>query len=98
MRRLPRDHRSHGARAREFDPIGRWRDTGCRSADRREHDAAGGIPISGPTRIARRAAARPELFVPTFTQKLMVYALGRRLEAEDMPTLRRIVREAASDD
>jgi hypothetical protein len=28
----------------------------------------------------------------------MVYALGRRLEAEDMPTVRRIVRDAASDD
>jgi len=28
----------------------------------------------------------------------MVYALGRRLEAEDMPTVRRIVREAAGDD
>ena len=34
----------------------------------------------------------------TFTQKLMVYALGRRLEAGDMTTVRRIVREAASDD
>jgi hypothetical protein len=32
------------------------------------------------------------------TEKLMVYALGRRLEAEDMPTVRRIVREAARDD
>jgi hypothetical protein len=41
---------------------------------------------------------RPELFVSTFTEKLMVYALGRRLEAEDMPTVRRIVRDAASDD
>jgi len=41
---------------------------------------------------------RPELFVATLTEKLMVYALGRRLEAEDMPTVRRIVREAASDD
>ncbi len=28
----------------------------------------------------------------------MVYALGRRLEAEDMPTMRRIVREAARED
>jgi hypothetical protein len=42
--------------------------------------------------------ARPEIFVSTFTEKLMTYALGRRLEAEDMPTVRRIVREAAIDD
>jgi hypothetical protein len=42
--------------------------------------------------------SRPEIFVSTFTQKLMVYALGRRLEAEDMPTVRGIVEGAASND
>ena len=58
----------------------------------------GGIAISGPSGLREALLRRPELFVSTFTEKLMVYALGRRLEAEDMPTVRRIVREAASDD
>ena len=33
-----------------------------------------------------------------FTAKLLTYALGRGLEAYDMPTVRRIVREAEGDD
>ena len=33
-----------------------------------------------------------------FTEKLLTYALGRGLEAYDMPTVRRIVREAEGDD
>ena len=31
------------------------------------------------------------------TENLMTYALGRSLEYRDMPTVRRIVREAATD-
>ena len=96
VRRLPRDHRSAGARARELRsdrPLARH---GRRPADRRDHHAAGRHPDLGSERAcATRCSRRPELFVSTFTQKLMVYALGRRLEAEDMPTVRRIVREAA---
>jgi hypothetical protein len=37
---------------------------------------------------------RPELFVTALTEKLMVYALGRGLEASDAPAVRRIVRRA----
>jgi hypothetical protein len=32
--------------------------------------------------------------VQTLTEKLLVYALGRGLTAEDMPVVRKIVREA----
>jgi hypothetical protein len=38
---------------------------------------------------------KPVVIVETLTQKLMIYALGRGLQAEDMPTVRRIVRESA---
>ena len=34
----------------------------------------------------------------TVTEKLMTYALGRGLEVYDMPAVRGIVRDAASDD
>jgi len=33
----------------------------------------------------------------TITEKLMTYALGRGLEAYDMPAVRAIVREASKD-
>jgi hypothetical protein len=41
-------------------------------------------------------AGHREDFVRTFTEKLLAYALGRGLEPTDMPAVRRIVRDAAS--
>src|SRR5204862_391443 len=82
----------------KFDAIGRWRDADAGQPIDASTTLPGGIAISGPSGLREALVSRPELFVSTFTEKLMVYALGRRLEAEDMPTVRRIVREAARDD
>ena len=40
--------------------------------------------------------AQPDQFPRTVTEKLMAYALGRRLEYYDEPTVRKIVRDAAA--
>ena len=37
-------------------------------------------------------------FVPTLTEKMLTYALGRGLEPTDMPAVRAIVRDAAKND
>ena len=37
---------------------------------------------------------RPELFVSAFTEKLMMYALGRNVQYYDAPAIRSIVRAA----
>ena len=42
--------------------------------------------------------SRQDLFVETFTERLLTYALGRGVEEYDRPVIRRIAREAASDD
>jgi len=42
--------------------------------------------------------SRPDQFVQTLTEKLMTFALGRPLRHQDMPTVRAIVRQAASED
>jgi hypothetical protein len=86
-----------GLALENFDPIGRWRETDSGQPIDATTTLPGGIPISGPSGLRDAILGRPELFVSTLTEKLMVYALGRRLEAEDMPTVRRIVREAARD-
>ena len=39
-----------------------------------------------------------DLFVQTFAEKLLTYALGRSLEPADMPAVREIVRRAARDE
>jgi len=41
---------------------------------------------------------RDETLLRTFTRNLMAYAVGRRVEAYDMPTIRQIVRDAAQQD
>jgi hypothetical protein len=39
---------------------------------------------------------QPEQFPRTVTEKLMAYALGRRLDFYDKPAVRKIVRDAAA--
>jgi mono/diheme cytochrome c family protein len=87
-----------GLALENFDPIGRWRNTDSGQPIDATTTLPGGIAISGPGGLRQALLSRPEIFVSTLTEKLMVYALGRRLEAEDMPTVRRIVRDAARDD
>jgi hypothetical protein len=41
---------------------------------------------------------RREQFIQTVTEKLLIYALSRGVEYYDMPTVRRIVRDAAATD
>lgn len=41
---------------------------------------------------------RDDTLLLTFTRNLLAYAVGRRIEASDMPTVRRIVRDAAAQD
>jgi hypothetical protein len=41
---------------------------------------------------------RPDQFVQTFTEGLLVYATGRTLRHYDMPTVRRIVSGAAKNE
>lgn len=87
-----------GLALENFDAIGRWRDTDAGQPIDADATLPGNVTVTGPSGLREALLGRPEIFVTTFTEKLMVYALGRRLEAEDMPTVRQIVREAAKDD
>jgi hypothetical protein len=82
-----------------FDAIGQWRSVDRYAAT--PIDASGklvdGTPVTGPVDLRVALRHRPEQFVQTFTEKLMTYALGRSVEYYDMPTVRRIVRDAARD-
>lgn len=57
-----------------------------------------GSEISGPADLRAALVRRPEPFVRTFTENLMTYALGRRVEYYDMPAIRAISRAAAEED
>ena len=55
------------------------------------------LSISGPGDLRKALMKHPEQFVETMTEKMMTYALGRSVEYYDMPTIRKIVRDAARD-
>jgi mono/diheme cytochrome c family protein len=83
-----------------FDAIGGWR-----TIDRyagTDIDATGqladGRPVASPADLRQALAGDAEQFVQTFTEKLLMYALGRTVEHFDMPVVRSIVRETADDD
>jgi hypothetical protein len=56
-----------------------------------------GTPIPSPKALIEALLRRPEPMIRAFTQNLMAYALGRRVEYYDQPTVRAIVREAEKD-
>ena len=57
-----------------------------------------GTPLTGPADLRAALLSRPEVYYRVFTKNLMAYALGRRVEYYDMPTIRAITREAADND
>ena len=57
-----------------------------------------GTKVSSPEDLRRALLDLPIPLVRTFTENLMAYALGRRVEYYDMPTVRAISRVAAEND
>ena len=83
-----------------FDGLGRWRDSAGHGAG--PIDSSGVLPdgtkFEGPSGLRDVLLSKRDLFVETFTERLLTYAMGRGVEEYDRPVIRRIVREAASDD
>jgi hypothetical protein len=80
-----------------FDVVGGWRtiDEAGKPVDASGMTATG-ESIDGLSGLRSVLLAQPDQFPRTVTEKLMAYALGRRLEYYDEPTIRKIVREAAA--
>jgi len=57
-----------------------------------------GTQISGPAGLRTALLAHSESLIRNFTENLMQYGLGRRIEYFDQPALRAIVRKAAAND
>ena len=79
-----------------FDVIGGWRTTDESGHPVDAHGTtAGGAAIDGLPGLRAALLAQPEQFPRTLTEKLLAYALGRRVESSDRPVVRKIVRDAA---
>jgi mono/diheme cytochrome c family protein len=90
-----------GLAMENFDAVGRWRarDGGSLGV---AIDASGelldGTKVDGVVSLRRALLRQPELFVGTVVEKLMTFALGRGVAADDMPSVRAIIREASGRD
>jgi hypothetical protein len=77
-----------------YDVIGAWRikDNGVAiDSNAKLYD---GTDLSGPASLREALLARSVPIVRNFTDNLMSYALGRRIEYYDQPTIRAIVKKA----
>ncbi len=85
-----------GLALENFDVTGKWRikDNGV------PVDASGvlydGTKMEGPAGLRNALLKHKDVFLISFTESLMTYALGRRVEPYDMPAIRAIIRDAAS--
>ena len=77
-----------------FDVTGRWRLRENGSELDTRGDFYDGTPISTPAELKAVLLKRPDPLLRTFTQNLMAYALGRRIEYYDHPAVRKIVSSA----
>jgi mono/diheme cytochrome c family protein len=87
-----------GLALENFDVVGRYRikDNGVPVDSKGQlYD---GTAMEGAAGLRSALLKHKEAFLMTFAENLMTYALGRRMEAYDMPALRTIVRDAAKQD
>jgi hypothetical protein len=81
-----------------FDAVGAWRTEDAGALIDASGELTDGTRIDGVVALRRAILARPDLFAGTMTEKLLVYALGRGLDHQDMPVVRSVLRTAAAQD
>jgi hypothetical protein len=90
-----------GLSLENFNAIGQWRDRDS-DAGNITIDASGrlasGKPINGVNDLRTALVARPDQFAQVLVEKLLMYAIGRGIEAHDMPAVRGIVHQAVAND
>ena len=87
-----------GLALENFDNTARWRDVdpAAKAKIDARTELTSGKLINGPIELRQHLTSRADQFPTTVTRKLMMYALNRELEPQDMPLVRQIVRDAAA--
>ena len=81
-----------------FDGIGKWRTTQYGQKLDASGQLTDGTKIDGVASLRQALVRYSPQFVRTLTEKLLIYALGRGVEYQDMPVVRSIVRDAGRND
>ena len=81
-----------------FDALGKWRTI----SDGVPIDTSASLPdgtqFEGVTGLRKLLVSRRDDFVRTLAEKLLAYGIGRSIEYYDIPSVRKIAREAAAKD
>jgi hypothetical protein len=80
-----------------YDAVGGWRRNDAGKLLDVSATLPDGTNFAGPNGLRDVLMTRKDQFVEAFTERLMTYALGRGVEAYDMPSVR-VVRNAAAAD
>jgi hypothetical protein len=86
-----------GLALENFDVTGRWRIRDNGNLVDPVGDLYDGTKMNGPAGLRAALLKHKDMFFTSFTESLMTYGLGRRVESFDMPAIRKIVRDAAKD-
>ena len=88
-----------GLALENFDAIGTWRtvDALAKAPIDATTTLPNGVAVNGVVELRTQLVARPATFVTAVTERLLMYAINRKLEHFDMPQVRSIVRTAAKD-
>ncbi len=81
-----------------YDAVGRWRTTDSGFPIDASGELWDGTALGGVEELEKAMLARPELFLTTLTEKLLVFGTGRGVTAADAPAVRAILRRAEVDE
>jgi mono/diheme cytochrome c family protein len=84
-----------GLSMENFDVVGAWRADDEGNPIDATGELSDGTKVDGVVTLRKALMAHPEVFVRAITEKLTIYALGRGLDARDMPAVRAIIQGAA---
>jgi mono/diheme cytochrome c family protein len=86
-----------GLALENFDATGAWRIKDNEVPVDSVGDLYDGTKMDGPAGLRQAIVKHGDVFLLSFTENLMTYALGRRVEYTDMPAIRAIIRDAAKN-
>jgi len=86
-----------GIALENFDAVGAWRTFDGDSPIDTSGVLVDGTKLTGVASLRESLVGRSDQFVRVVTEKLLIYALGRGVDYQDMPKVRSIVRDAAAN-
>lgn len=84
-----------GLSLENFDVTGAWRVTDAGMPIDSSSVLYDGTPLDGPASLRQAILKYSDAFIGNFTENLLMYALGRRIQYSDMPAIRGIARDAS---